>query len=110
MKHYLRCSQLAIYERRYMRLSAPDDPQKRAQSRAALDLPDEVLTRRALALAAAYRVHCSCRSGPPFSTEARLMQALEQAAKEAARGHARAAQSLDRRWVTERCRPVVPRS
>ena len=97
-----------------MRLSAPDDPQKWAQSRllldAALDLPDEVLTRRALVLAAAYRVHCACRSGPPFSSEARLTQALEQAAKEAAHGHARAAQSLDRRWVAERCRPVVPRS
>ncbi len=65
---------------------------------AALD--DESLTRRALLLAAASRLHCMHRRGLALlSNPVEVPRVFEQAAKMAARGHQRATASLDRRWI-----------
>lgn len=65
-------------------------------------LPDEVLTRRALLLAAAYRLHCTRRHGPPLDRGEALRQAFDQAVREAARGHDMAIRHLDTVWVSSR--------
>ncbi len=70
-------------------------------------LDDESLTRRALLLAAAYRLHCMHRRGPaPLGTPVEVPRALEQAVKMAARGHQWARASLDLRWIAATSRGV----
>jgi hypothetical protein len=61
-------------------------------------LNDYELTRRALLLAAAYRLHCTHRRGRPILGEEDLFRAMEQAVKQAAFGHAAAVSCLDDRW------------
>jgi hypothetical protein len=58
-------------------------------------LPDATLTRRALHLAAAYRLHCHCRREPPIISDDVLARALGQATKEA-----KALQVLDSTWIS----------
>ena len=67
-------------------------------------LDDRNLLFGALRIAAAYRVHCTLRRramgriDQPF-----IFQALQQATKEAVRGHAAATAAYDSRWAIGRC-------
>ena len=63
-------------------------------------IPDATLNRRALHLAAAYRLHCRCRREPPILSADILARALGQAAKQAAMGHANAMKVLDSTWTS----------
>lgn len=65
----------------------------------ALVLPDAVLARRALLLAAAYRLR-ACRRGPPMTGVEVLRRALNQALREAASGHSGAMRLLDSACAT----------
>ena len=67
---------------------------------AAAQLPNEVLTRRALLLAAAYPLHCRLRNTATFHDEEVLSWALDLAVKEAALGHPGALRSLDTMWAS----------
>jgi len=62
-------------------------------------LDDGTLVRRALLLAAAYRIHCGHRRAGPFVDVEVLRRALDQAVKEAAVGHAGATRVLDATWL-----------
>ena len=62
-------------------------------------LADDKLVRRALLLAAAYRLHCAHRRQAPFRDEEVLRRALAQALREAALGHAGAMRSLAMVWA-----------
>ena len=62
-------------------------------------VPDMILVRRALLLAAAYRLHCQHRRRGPFADEEVLRRALDQAIKESALGHAGAMRVLDSVWA-----------
>ena len=113
MQHYLKCRRLHSFGTN--RLLLPAEPQPEARTLAALllqprsALEDEVLTRRALLLAAAYRLHCTHRRGRPFADEEALQRALEQAVKQAAMGHPAAVRCLDGRWLPRQLRPHAAR-
>ena len=65
------------------------------------ELPDGRLTRRALLVAGAYRLHYLARhgQGQPSTTDPEyLRRALDQSIKEAAIGHTRAMKVLDSTW------------
>ena len=100
--HYIECSRLHQQGLRQLRLPIPADFADRGALflllAAPSQLPDEALTRRALLLSAAYRLHCAHRRRPPIEDEETLRRALAQALKESARGHARATRSLDSVW------------
>ena len=109
VQHYQRCKVLHTFAAGGLRL--PMRPGVAEQSVAfmllepAAGVTDETLTRRALLMAAAYRLHCGHRRrrealGSPLE----VPRALEQAVKEAARGHRRATACLDQRWVTSPAR------
>lgn len=68
-------------------------------------IPDEVLARRALLLAAAYRIHCARRRSTSIDTGETLRRALDHAVREAARGHDKAMRILDTVWVHMRRPP-----
>ena len=63
-------------------------------------LPDDVFVRRALLLAAAYRLRCRFRRLTAFDDDQVLQRALDQAVEEAALGHAGALRALDGVWAT----------
>lgn len=63
-------------------------------------LPDAILARHALLFAAAYRLHCTCRRGPPLTDPETLKRALNQALRESARGHPRAMRLLGAAWAS----------
>lgn len=102
--HYMRCSRLHGVGKSALRLQVSHDMGLRAVQFLLLEpaaaLPDATLTRRALHLAAAYRLHCHCRREPPIISDDVLARALGQAAKEAAMGHAKALQVLDSTWIS----------
>ena len=103
LEHYIQCSRLHRHGQLHLRLPTPQHFEDRGVSFMLLDcrarLSDTVLVRRALLLAAAYRLHCCLRRQPPFRDEEVLRRALAQAVREAAVGHAGAMQSLDTIWV-----------
>ncbi len=66
---------------------------------ASSSMTNAVLTRRALLVAAAYRVHCRHRRAPHPLEKASLSRALDQAVKEASLGHPRAMYCLDTTWA-----------
>jgi hypothetical protein len=66
---------------------------------ATASLTDAVLTRRALLVAAAYRLHCRHRRSEGFREDAVISRALDQAVKEAALGHRTAMKCYDSIWV-----------
>jgi len=104
--HYARCRCLATFGERRLRLRRSSSPAALTRNflllDPAADMDDATVTRRALLVAAAYRVHCRCRCLAPFASELAAFQALEQATKESAMGHARAARALDLRWLPRR--------
>ena len=63
-------------------------------------MTDEVLTLRALLLAAAYRLHCRLRRSEGSLDEETLKRAMDQAVKETALGHKGAMRRLDSIWIT----------
>jgi hypothetical protein len=71
-------------------------------------IPDAVLTRRALLVAAAYRLHCRHRRSEGLHDEVTLTRALDQAVKESTLGHKGAMRQYDSIWVqtaTTSCTP-----
>ncbi len=62
---------------------------------ASASVTESLLTRRALLLAAAYRLHCRHRRAANPFDEASLARALDQAVKEASLGHRGAMQQFD---------------
>ena len=67
------------------------------------DLPDSSLACGALRMAAAYQLHCKFRRRPDqLQGEAVVWRALDQALREAVRGHRKTTEILDRRWVLSR--------
>lgn len=104
VQHYCCCGALHDFAVRGMRLPPQESRADKALAFMLLEpasrLPDDVLARRALLLAAAYALHCHHRRRQgPLGAPAEVARALEQAAKEAARGHRRATACLDSRWV-----------
>ena len=108
--HYAVCPVVHKFAHKNLRI-APPPVEERTQHFMLLDtasaLPDVLLTRRALLVAAAYRVHCKCRRKGSVGTDEDVTRALEQAAKEAAMGHGSATLALDSRWVPA---PGTPRA
>jgi exonuclease III len=101
--HYMSCSRLHSYGCTRLRLSQGRTFADRGLSFMLLDatasLTDAVLTRRALLVAAAYRLHCRHRRSEGFREDAVLSRALDQAVKEAALGHRTAMKCYDSIWV-----------
>ena len=101
--HYVRCSCLHRHGEDRLRLPRTLSFEHRGVAFLLLDtsalLPDAVLTRRALLLAAAYRLHCRLRRGRPLVDAEVLRRALDQAVKESALGHAGAMRHLDSIWA-----------
>jgi len=60
---------------------------------------DATLTRRALLVAAAYRLHCRHRRSGGLGEEGILWRALDQAIKESSLGHRKAMRQLDGIWI-----------
>ena len=83
--HYLRCGRLQDFGTARLRLPSEERPEARTLAALMLQpgssMNDEMLTRRALLVAAAYRLHCAHRRGRPFSDVEGLHRALEQAVK-----------------------------
>ena len=106
VEHYICCSRLLRHGEQRLRLPPPTTFADRGVSFLLLEprsnLPTDVLIRRALLLAAAYRLHCRLRHGAPIVDDEVLQRALTQAVKESAVGHARATQALDSIWDTTR--------
>ena len=102
--HYMSCT--CLYRHGTTRLLLPPaaDFFDRGTSFMLLDskaaLPDDVLTKRALLLAAAYRLHCRYRREVGFADDEVRRRALDQAVKEAALGHAGAVRLLDGLWAS----------
>ena len=98
------CSRLVRHGQRYLRLPPAGSFGERGLCFFLLEpstrLPDDILIRRALLLAAAYRLHCQHRRGLAFSDEEVFRRAIAQAIKEGAVGHARAARALDSLWTS----------
>ena len=103
VQHYLACSRLHSHGARQLRLSVPDSPEARRQAALLLDpganLDDCTLVCRALLLAAAYKLHCTHRRKGFLGSEEDIRRALNQAVKEAARGHLVATRVVDQRWL-----------
>ena len=99
VEHYICCSRLLRHGEQWLRLPPPATFADRGVCFLLLEpqshLPNDVLTRRALLLAAAYRLHCRLRHGAPFADAEVLRRALTQAVKESAVGHAKAMHVLD---------------
>jgi hypothetical protein len=112
VQHYLTCGALHRFGQRHLRLPLPASPAACAQAALLLDpassMEDGELCCRALLLAAAYRLHCLHRRAQRIGSgdEEEIRRALSQAVKEAARGHTRAMQLLDSRWLPPRRRPL----
>ncbi len=89
--YYMCCSRLHLYGQARLRLPLARDFADRGLSfmllEATASLSDAVLTRRALLVAAAYRLHCRHRRAASPLDEASLTRALDQAVKEASLGH-----------------------
>jgi hypothetical protein len=102
--HCMSCSRLQRHGGRRFRLIIPPLFRDRGVCFMLLEtlhkLPDDVLVRRALLLAAAYRLHCRVRRLTAFGDEELLQWALDQAVKEAAFGHAGVLRALDGVWAT----------
>ena len=103
--HYMGCLMLHRHGQLRLRLRAAPTFEERGLRffllAGAHELPDVILTRRALLLAAAYRLHCRCRRQPAFSDHEVLRRALDQAVREAAQGHAGALRAVDSVWADE---------
>ena len=103
VEHYMRCSRIHQHGESRLRLPPPATFEQRGVCFLLLEprprLDDDTLIRRALLLAAAYRLHCSHRRGAPFADTEALRRALTQAIKESAIGHARATRALDSTWT-----------
>ena len=67
---------------------------------ASASVTDSLLTRRALLLAADYRLHCRHRRSEGFNDEETLRRALDQAVKETTLGHKGAMRLLDGLWIS----------
>ena len=97
------CSQLHRYGQARLRLPLARDFGDRGLSfmllEASSSMTDEVLTRRALLMAAAYRLHCRHRRAATPFDDAIISRALDQAVKEASLGHRGAMKHLDSAWV-----------
>ena len=103
--HYAYCSRLHRLGHRQLRLPIATEFAERGVHflllSSQVQLPDEVLVRRALLLTAAYRLHCAHRRLVPFTEEDTLHQAFAQALKEAAKGHSGAVRCLDMVWASD---------
>ncbi len=102
--HYMSCSRLHSYGLARLRLPQGRTFADRGLSfmllEATASLSDAVLTRRALLVAAAYRLHCRHRRSEGFQEETVLSRALlDQAVKEAALGHRAAMKCYDIIWI-----------
>jgi hypothetical protein len=101
--HYMRCNRLSSYGQTRLRL--PTESSTGGQSlsfmllEATSSVADATLTRRALLMAAAYRLHCKHRRSDGLSEEDTLRRALDQAIKESTLGHLKAMQQLDGIWT-----------
>ena len=98
----MNCTRLHGLGTRHLRLPVPADFGERGVHfmllAASSQLPDEILARRALMLAAAYRLHCAHRRRAPFEDDERLPRAFVQALQESAMGHAGALRCLGSVW------------
>ena len=91
IEHYMCCHRLHQYGRERLRLGIPEVFAERGVHFMLLapesSLPAPVLTRRALLLTAAYKLHCKYRRGRPFEDPEVLRRAIAHAVQEAALGH-----------------------
>jgi hypothetical protein len=101
--HYMRCACLHAYGQSRLRLARADNPLELSLNFMLLAptsaITDEVLSRRALLMAAAYRLHCRHRHTGSLTGEGILSRALDQAVKEATLGHQVAMRHLDGIWI-----------
>ena len=101
--HYMRCARLHAYGQSRLRLARADNPLQLSLNFMLLAptsaITDEVLSRRALLMAAAYRLHCRHRHTGSLTDEGILSRALDQAVKEATLGHQVAMRHLDGIWI-----------
>ena len=101
--HYMGCPRLHRHGQLRLRLHVAPTFEERGLRffllAGAHELSDMILTRRALLLAAAYRLYCRCRRQPAFSDQEVLRRALDQAVKEAAQGHVGALRAVDSVWA-----------
>jgi exonuclease III len=101
--HYMGCSRLHSYGQARLRLprvgSIGDQGLSFMLLEATSSVSDATLTRRALLVAAAYRLHCRHRRSGGLGEEGLLWRALDQAIKESSLGHRKAMRQLDGIWV-----------
>ena len=101
--HYLTCPVLERFGRRRLRLRPPHNPADRTEAMLGISswqTSDDEVARRALLLAAAYRVHCTFRRKPgELSGEEAVRRALEQALRDLSKGHCGACRAIDEAWT-----------
>ncbi len=101
--HYMCCSRLHMYGQARLRLPLAREFADRGLSfmllEASSSLSDAMLTRRALLVAAAYRLHCRHRRAASPLDAASLSRALDQSVKESSLGHKSAMKHLDCMWA-----------
>ena len=112
--HYMNCSRLHSYGQARLRLPRTSNFVDRGLSfmllEATSSIPDAVLTRRALLVAAAYRLHCRHHRSEGLHDEVTLTRALDQAVKESSLGHKGAMRQYDSIWVQTATTPCTPPS
>ena len=104
--HYLVCPVATGFARSRLRLEVPQDPRSRRTASLSLHLAGSSLTeneaiRRAIWLAAVYRVHCRFRRQPGQIQKREVAQrALDQAVRDLTHGHRSACKIVDELWRT----------
>jgi hypothetical protein len=109
IEHYMQCSRLYSYGQARLRLPRAANFGDRGLSFMLLEgtalIPDALLTRRALLMSAAYRLHCRHRHAEGFHEEETLKRALDQAIKESTLGHQGSMRQLDGIWTNYAATP-----
>ena len=112
--HYLACPVLEEFGRRRLGLQPTHEPAGRTTAMLGLSstrTAEGDITRKALLLAAAYRVHCTFRRRRDELQGAdTVWRALEQALRDLTKGHPKACAAVDSAWAASNTEVAVRRT